>query len=243
MTTAAAARHFGLDIGVTRLVSSLPRTVSITAHAFPSLQPTRQVQMPVDFLSRPLRTDILHSAVTYERDNLRQGTASTKTRAEVSGSNRKLRKQKGSGSARLGDRASPMLRGGGRAHGPKPRDFGTDLPGKVYNAAVRIAVSHLYAQGSLICIDADIDLPTYKTAAAAAFLNEHSFARGKEPLGGRTLFVTAQVRDNFDKAVGNLGYLAEVCTVDDILVHELLKYKRVLIERQALDQLEIVTRI
>lgn len=245
MTTAAAVRSFGLGGAgsMARLISSLPQTVPLTAHAFPSLRPLHQVQMPVDFLGRPVRNDILHSAVVYERDALRQGTASTKTRAEVSGSNRKLRKQKGSGMARLGDRASPMLRGGGRAHGPKPRDWSTELPRKVYHAAVRIALSHLYAEGALICVEGAIELPTHKTAAAAAFLNEHSFAQGKTPLGGRSLFVTAGERENLGKAMGNLGYLCEVCTIDDLLIHELLKYRRVVIEREALDELEIVTRI
>ena len=83
--------------------------------------------------AHPIRRDILYLCVNYYRDALRQGTANTKTRAEVAGSGRKIRPQKGTGMARLGDGQSPMLRGGGVAFGPRPRDFGTDL-----NHAARI---------------------------------------------------------------------------------------------------------
>src|SRR5579863_1203709 len=70
-----------------------------------------------------IRRDILHLCVVHHLDSLRQGSANTKTRGEVRGSGRKIRRQKGSGKARLGDGQSPMLRGGGVAFGPKPRDF------------------------------------------------------------------------------------------------------------------------
>ncbi|BFZ54885.1 hypothetical protein PYCC9005_001922 [Savitreella phatthalungensis] len=199
--------------------------------------------MPVAFLGQPLRRDVLHGAVVYERDALRQGSASSKSRAEVSGSTRKIRRQKGSGAARLGDRTSPMLRGGGRAHGPKPRDFATQLPRKAYLLALRIALSHLYNEGSLTCIGESMELPAHRTQIAFNFLNDHGFAAGKTPLGGRTLFVTAARRLNLNRAISNLGYLCESVVIDELLIHELLKYKRVLIEHKALEQLELSTRI
>ncbi|KAK0540426.1 54S ribosomal protein yml6, mitochondrial [Tilletia horrida] len=87
------------------------------------------------------RVDILHAAVVYYLDGLRAGTASTKTRGEVAYSGRKLRPQKGSGQARLGTRGNPLLRGGGVAHGPKPRDFSTKLPRRVRELALRSALS------------------------------------------------------------------------------------------------------
>lgn len=91
----------------------------------------------------------MHMAVVYYLDALRSGTASTKTRSEVSRSGRKLRPQKGSGKARLSDAGSPMLRGGGVAHGPKPRDFKTELPRKVRELALRSALSARLQEGSL----------------------------------------------------------------------------------------------
>ncbi|KAG8786618.1 54S ribosomal protein, mitochondrial [Serendipita sp. 397] len=99
------------------------------------------VHLDPSIFNHPIRQDILHACITWYRDGLRRGTASTKTRYEVNGSGRKLRPQKGSGRARLGDRGSPMLRGGGRAFGPKPRDFSTELPRKVRQMGLKVALS------------------------------------------------------------------------------------------------------
>lgn len=110
-------------------------------------------------LHLPLRRDLLHLAVVYEGDNTRQGTASTKTRYEVHGSHRKMRPQKGTGSARVGTRQSPVLRGGGKTFGPKPRDFGTDLNRKMYDRAWRTALSYRYRRGELIVCENGMELP------------------------------------------------------------------------------------
>ena len=110
-------------------------------------------------LHLPLRRDLLHLAVVYEGDNTRQGTASSKTRFEVHGSHRKMRPQKGSGNARVGTRQSPMLRGGGKTFGPKPRDFGTDLNRKMYDRAWRTALSYRYRRGELIVCENGMELP------------------------------------------------------------------------------------
>lgn len=91
----------------------------------------------------------MHMAVVYYLDALRSGTASTKSRSEVRCSGKKLRPQKGTGHARLGDASSPMLRGGAVAHGPKPRDFKTELPRKVRELALRSALSARLREGML----------------------------------------------------------------------------------------------
>ncbi|WFD34656.1 54S ribosomal protein yml6, mitochondrial [Malassezia cuniculi] len=91
----------------------------------------------------------MHLASVYYQDAMRNGTASTKTRSEVNFSGRKLRPQKGSGRARLSDAGSPMLRGGGVAHGPRPRDFATELPRKVRELALRSVLSARWREGSL----------------------------------------------------------------------------------------------
>src|SRR5438874_8149445 len=96
-----------------------------------TLEPVRFDWYHAKHLHLPMRRDILHRAVVFEGDATRQGTASTKWRKDVHGSGRKIRPQKGSGRARLGDKKSPMLRGGGVAFGPHPRDFSTGLQRKV----------------------------------------------------------------------------------------------------------------
>src|SRR5882757_2916434 len=101
----------------------------------------KAVALDPTVFDHPVRRDILHLCVVHYLDSLRQGTASTKTRAEVAGSRRKIRPQKGTGRARLGDRQSPMLRGGGVAFGPKPRDFSTKLNRKVIQMGMRVALT------------------------------------------------------------------------------------------------------
>lgn len=213
----------------------------VTTHTFPALTPQSRISFPAKFLDLPLRKDILHRAVVFERDALRQGTASTKTRAEVSGSTRKIRPQKGSGKARLGDRTSPMLRGGGRAHGPKPRDFSTQLQRKVYNLALRGAFSYLFQTGKLTVVNGAMDFPSHKTALPVEFLESHGFASGKKP-DGRTLLIVNSERKNLEIACGNLGHLMEVVRLDEMLISEMLKYPRVLIEKRALIETEELTR-
>lgn len=105
----------------------------------------------------------------FEADAARQGTASTKTRWEVRGSGRKLYRQKGTGRARVGDKNSPLRRGGGVSHGPKPRDFSTDLNRKVYDRAWRTALSYRYRRGELVVVDG-ADAVAEVAAAAEAEL-------------------------------------------------------------------------
>lgn len=97
----------------------------------------------------PPHQNAMHLATVYYLDALRSGTASTKSRSEVAFSGRRLRPQKGTGHARLSDAGSPMLRKGGVAHGPRPRDFATELPRKVRELALRSALSARVREGSL----------------------------------------------------------------------------------------------
>ena len=93
-------------------------------------------------------------AVTAIRNAMRAGTASTKGKGEVAGSNKKPWKQKGTGNARAGFRQSPVWRGGGVAHGPKPRDFEQKLNKKVWSLAFKRAFSEKLEAGNVIVVDA-----------------------------------------------------------------------------------------
>ncbi|SHO79458.1 Similar to S.cerevisiae protein YML6 (Mitochondrial ribosomal protein of the large subunit) [Malassezia sympodialis ATCC 42132] len=115
----------------------------------PDSQEKHYVPMSAHVFNVPPHQHAMHMAVVYYLDAMRMGTASTKTRSEVAFSGRKLRPQKGSGKARLGDAGSPMLRKGGVAHGPRPRDFKTELPRKVRELALRSALSARMREGRL----------------------------------------------------------------------------------------------
>ncbi|KAK0565298.1 54S ribosomal protein yml6, mitochondrial [Tilletia horrida] len=177
------------------------------------------------------RSDVLHSAVVYYLDSLRAGTASTKTRGEVAYSGRKLRPQKGSGRARLGTRGNPLLKGGGVAHGPKPRDFSTKLPRRVRELALRSALSARWRNNDLHVIPSfgGVDPPPRITGPMRRLLGSKGWDRAlfltaprspKPP--ARALITNArpsaadpvysnnqlkkheQLIENFKKAVGNI---------------------------------------
>ncbi len=106
---------------------------------------------------------VIYLAVKHYLANQRQGTHSTKGRSEVKGSTRKLRRQKGTGAARVGDIKSPILRGGGIVFGPKPRDYSFKLNKKVKKLARRSALSYKQKDGNIIVLeDFNLDLPRTK---------------------------------------------------------------------------------
>lgn len=102
---------------------------------------------------QPFRSDIIHRCVIFERSLMRSGSANTKTRSEVAMSGRKLRPQKGTGRARIGDASSPTLRKGGVAFGPKPKDWSQGIQRKVWELGLRTILSQRWREGRLIIVD------------------------------------------------------------------------------------------
>ncbi len=108
-----------------------------------------------DFVwTEKMNSPVLHQVVVGQLANMRQGTHETKSRSYVIGSGRKLRAQKGSGRARVGDRKSPTMRGGGVAHGPHPRSYRQRTPVKVRRLALRIALADQLRRGNVTFVDA-----------------------------------------------------------------------------------------
>src|SRR3954451_2269497 len=100
-----------------------------------------------------LNESLIHAAVRNYQANGRQGTSATKTRGNVSGSGRKLWKQKGTGRARIASLRSPLWKGGGNVHGPQPRDWSYQMPKKMRRGALRSALSERLREGNLIVVD------------------------------------------------------------------------------------------
>src|SRR5215203_1611917 len=101
-----------------------------------------------------LNESLIHAALMNYQANGRQGTSATKTRGNVSGSGRKLWKQKGTGRARIASLRSPLWKGGGNVHGPQPRDWSYKMPKKMRRGALRSALSERLREGNVIVIDA-----------------------------------------------------------------------------------------
>ncbi|KAI0472136.1 ribosomal protein L4/L1 family protein [Xylariaceae sp. FL0804] len=241
-------------------------TVPLTIFDFPSFEPTRLESWSARHLHLPLRRDLLHLAVVYEGDNTRQGTASSKTRYEVRGSHAKIRPQKGTGSARLGTRQSPMLKGGGKTFGPKPRDFGTRMTRKAYDLAWRTALSYRYRRGELlVCADGmDLPLPAeYERLVAAGEFDHQGGGASRDDArklqqsfqarwarqvleanewgrrSGRSTFITGERRARLFDALDLVPAYGRALDVADVDVKDLLETGRIVVERSALlDMLE-----
>jgi large subunit ribosomal protein L4 len=111
---------------------------------------------------------VMHQVVTAQLAAKRQGTHSTKTRSEVRGGGAKPWRQKGTGRARAGSSNSPIWRGGGIAHGPKPRDYSQKTPKKMVKLALRSALSDRASEGNVIVVDSwSFDTPKTKAALDA----------------------------------------------------------------------------
>ncbi|KAG8219757.1 ribosomal protein L4 domain-containing protein [Butyriboletus roseoflavus] len=191
----------------------------------------KAVALDPTVFNHPMRHDILHLCAVHHLDSLRQGSANTKTRGEVRGSGRKIRPQKGTGRARLGDGQSPMLRGGGVAFGPKPRDFSTKLNRKVIEMGMRVALSAKSKEQRLGVVPR-IKWYCHKTITLKNRL---------ETLGWRTgtLFVSGlpQVDPAIQRAGRNLRGLG-FKHVDEVNVYDLVKWRRVILDLPAVALLE-----
>ncbi|KAF2014850.1 ribosomal protein L4 [Aaosphaeria arxii CBS 175.79] len=210
------------------------QTVHATIHHFPSLEPLHLEEYPANHLNLPTRRDILHRAVIFEGDASRRGTASTKWRDEVRGSSRKVRPQKGTGAARLGDRRSPMLKGGGVAFGPKPRDFSTELQKKVYDLAFRTALSYRFRRGELIIVDNALELESPSSELLKAIFNAHGWW-GKS--SGSSLLITVKDRPLLEMTLAQTPLKGQALLWDEVDVKDLLGQGRVVIEKGALQML------
>ncbi|GAA5898048.1 hypothetical protein JCM8208_000142 [Rhodotorula glutinis] len=205
------------------------------------------VPLPAPLFDVPARPSLLHKIITAHLSSLRAGTASTKNRAEVAFSGKKMRPQKGTGRARLGDRGSPMLKGGGRAFGPRPK--GPDgwmrkINRKEEQLGLRVSLSEKWRSGNLVVVDKlGLDEPRTRVLSQklatrgwtdALFVTASDAARTADP-------ATVQSRAAFELAVGNIPDVALVTDVHDLTVWDIVKRRNVVIELDAVD--EVIERV
>ena len=188
-----------------------------------------QVEISEDVFDVSFNEAVVHQAMVRQLANRRQGTASTKTRGEVSGSTRKLYSQKGTGRARKGDIKSPLLRGGGIVFGPKPRSYRQSMPKKMRRLALKYVLSSKVRQGNLKAIKEFVfEEPRTKSMIdILAALDVDSTA----------LIVTEHSDPNVVKSVRNLANI-KVLPSALINVLDLLSYKVLIITVPALCNIE-----
>ncbi|MCH9037510.1 MAG: 50S ribosomal protein L4 [Chloroflexi bacterium] len=192
----------------------------------------REIAVSDGLFGLPLTSNLrglIHQAVTRQRANARSGTASTKTRAQVIGSTRKLFPQKGTGRARVGSVKSPLRRGGGRAFGPHPRSYRQRMPKKMRRQAIRGALSAKASGGRLLLMEG-IDLGNARTKSMVGMLealNVHSSA----------LVVLHQPERSVSLAVRNIPRV-KVLQVELLNVLDLVRYDAVVMTVDAAKRTE-----
>ena len=172
-----------------------------------------------------VKQHVMFDVVTWQLAKRRAGTASTKTRANVSKTNKKIYSQKGTGNARHGDRAAPIYVGGGTAHGPHPRDYSYTLPKKVRKLGLAMAVADRAEQGKVVAVDGFGLEPKTKSFLAWAKANGMD---GSE----RVFLVTDDA--NVLRAARNLIWVTPVKTAG-LNCYDVLRHERLLIDRAALE--------
>lgn len=178
-------------------------------------------------------TAVMHQALVRQHANARQGTASTKTRSEVSGGGAKPYRQKGTGNARQGSRRAPQYKGGAVIFGPKPRSYEKDMPRKMRRLAVRSALSVKVAEQALTLVDSFTDLEPRTKAMSKALTALN--------LGNEKVLVVVpdnapETKETVFRAAGNLANVKPLL-VNYLNMDDMLKYDRVVLPVAALDWL------
>jgi large subunit ribosomal protein L4 len=189
-----------------------------------------QVQVDTAAIAPKINKQLLHDVVVMYLANQRQGTKRTKPRGEVSGSTKKLYRQKGTGNARAGSRRAPQRRGGGHAMQLRPRSFYYRLPKKAVRAATRMAIASKLNDGQVVVVD-KLVFSSPKTKEMAAVLK----ALGLQ--GVTTIVATAEYDVNVYLSARNVPGVG-VTRVADLNALEILRPKRMLVTREALELLQ-----
>ena len=180
-----------------------------------------------------INKQLLHDAVVMYQANLRQGTHSAKTRGEVAGSTKKMYRQKGTGNARAGSRRTNIRRGGGVARTIKPRDYSYRMNRKSVRLATRMAIRSKIDDGELVVVD-QLGFDEPKTGRMASVLK----ALGLD--GATTLVATADYDVAVYKSGRNLTGVS-VQPVRELNALSVLKPRRMLVTREALDKIKVGT--
>ena len=177
---------------------------------------------------------LVHAAVRNYLANRRQGTSATKTRGNVSGSGKKLWKQKGTGRARIASLRSPLWKGGGNVHGPQPRDWSYQLPKKMRRGALRSALSERLREGNLIIFE-DFVMESAKTRDFVGTLGGLKLSDDKTK-ALKTLIIDSLDNENLIRSSKNVQK-TKVTNSYGLNVYDLLYHEKLLISKTAVEEL------
>ncbi|MCC6368696.1 MAG: 50S ribosomal protein L4 [Bryobacterales bacterium] len=187
-------------------------------------QKVGEIELAESVFGAEVNEALLYESVRHYMAGIRGGTHKTKRRWEVSGSGKKLWRQKGTGRARMGSIRSPLWRHGGTSHGPVPRDYSYRLPRKMLLGALRSALSAKLRDGELKVVR-EFALPDHKTKSVAGALKNLEAAKN---------VLVVEAADNRNLALGARN-IPGVTTVDShaVTTYDLLRHKSVLLSEAA----------
>ena len=189
----------------------------------------KQVKLPKNIFGISPNEHAVYLDVKQYLASQRSGTHKSKERGEIKGSRRKLRKQKGSGAARVGDIKNPIFRGGGRAFGPKPRKYNLKLNKKVKCLAKKSALSYLFSKSNIIVIeDYKMDKPSTKS------LNQLIKNLGFDNL--KTLLTTSDNCKNIYFSSRNLKK-SEVAQIENVNTYQLINANKLIMMESSIKNL------
>jgi len=188
----------------------------------------KSVNLPDDIFGIEPNEHVLYLAVKQYLAHQRQGTHKAKEKGEVTASTRKIKKQKGTGTARAGSLKSPIFRGGGRIFGPRPRKYSVDLNKKVKRLARKSALSLKAKNGGLKVIeDFTFDAPATK---------EFNKVLQNLELDGRSLIVTGDYDKNLHLSSRNIAK-SGVVTASDLNTYQIMKAKTLIVSESAIGKI------
>ncbi len=186
-----------------------------------------KIEVDPSSIAPKINRQLLHDAIVMYLSSQRQGTKKSKGRGEVSGSTKKLYRQKGTGNARVGSRRAPQRRGGGHAMQLRPRSFYYRMPKKAIRAATKMAIASKFNDGEVVVVDS-LDMAAPKTKEFAAVLR----ALGLEGL--TTIVATSDYSNNLYMSSRNVPGVS-VTRVADLNALSVLRPKRMLLTKDAVE--------
>lgn len=187
-----------------------------------------QLDLREDVFAVPVNPHVLHEVVLYQLAKRRAGTAKVKGRSEVRGGGHKPWRQKGSGRARAGTNRSPIWRGGGTVHGPRPRDYTMRVPKKVRKLALRMALSQKLLDQELTVMD-EFRLEQIRTKDFVAVMDRFELEK--------PLVVISEPDEVLEKSARNVPYV-KVLRTAGLNVYDLLRYHNLVLTKDSVGRIE-----
>ena len=204
--------------------------MKVTVYNIEGKETTKKVDLKKNIFGIEPNDHAIYLDVKHYLANQRTGTSKTKERGEITGSRRKIRRQKGSGMARVGDIKNPIFRGGGRTFGPKPRDYNNKLNKKVKRLARKSALTYKAKDNNIIVLE-DFTLDTPKTKE---YLN---VLTNLEQTDNKTLMILPETNKNVYLSSRNIKK-AKVVRASDLCTYDIMNANKLLVFESSVKEIE-----